>query len=1298
VVSATAGTPRAAIPHVNGGAKIPAAVSASATHAISKQKSIPSRSAAGLDSGAVIERVQHHVGAGPSGSLQSTDAGFRATFTAGGFGLTLRRQPTSSEKAAVRRQLSGLPKAPTVAGAPASPVPKGLLPKGLPASAYPFRSTPSFRISVHGNASRWHSRYNVAERRLSAALSERVTSLTGRLHWDFVLHRAVRGSLAIHARVSAAGPAQHVNVGSVRGVRGQALRWSTGDGTDVLMGGYTVRDANGHKLYSGIPRVAGSRLTLSVPAGALRGAALPVTVDPTITSEYPTALPVYMRSTYWQYDPAVAASGTTPTGTTSLVVWEDCRYTELNSIGGYYYCHIWGARVSGSGLILDPAGIPMSVGSSTANSFQFRPRVAWNGSNKWLVVWIDYRNGNYDIYGTTVDTTGTVLNPNGIDISDNSGTQYYPEVAFNGSTFLVAWLDERNFGTNADDIYGARVASDGTVLTTPGTDLAIDTNTAYQQTPQIAVTGSQFLVAWHDSRNFGATNWDIWGTRVDSGGNITDGVTTGFVIDQAAGGQVNPSVASSGSEYFVVWQDQRSGNYDIWGIRVTTLGTLNGAEIGPINVATIRGNLNYDQTIPNVVWTGTNNDYLVAWQDNYLAACCYGTGSGYSDIGTELVAANGTLVYGQLMTNSSRGSFIPRMAWNGQYVVSAFPNTDFLQQQDADFYLLYYYGGVVQGTVASNVANDQSSNTSPAIAYDPVDNLYMVAWYDDRTAANGTDVYAARIQPNGAMLDGSGIPVATAFETQGTPQIAWNGSEFLIVYDTYQNGNWDVYGTRVSPNGLVLDHDGIPISTVKYRQGVPAVASDGTNFLVAWQDYRDQLTKNPDIWGARVAANGTVLDAGGLQIVNDNFYDDVPHIAFNGSNYLVVWHAFTNLSGSSNYDVQGQMVSPAGSLTGSTVNISVAAANQLYPKVASNGDNFLVVWEDYRDSGTNSNDIYGQLVAANGVLTGGNIPIQNEAPDGQGQPGVGWDGANYLVPYVDTRNGPTTGWDIYAKRVSSTGSVLDGLNGFIVAQAPTSEQWPGVAAGPNGQTAVMYGRWAPSSGSTSYGWAFRQFVRFVNIGLPSVPNLVNPSALFQKSKTIASSWTASSAGENPLTGYDFTYRMAPYNTGTFGAPVNMSVAGTSQSITGATVGGTYCIMVRSHDSLGYHSDWSNTKCTGVPLDDKPMTAKGGFAHKNGAGNYLGTYSVASSKGASLSKSGVTARRLALVATKGPGEGSVKVYIGSKLLGTVSLANGSVKKLQFINLPLLPTLTTGTVKIVSTSSKPVIIDGLGTSPL
>jgi len=175
-------------------------------------------------------------------------------------------------------------------------------------------------------------------------------------------------------------------------------------------------------------------------------------------------------------------------------------------------------------------------------------------------------NGNADVYGTMIDTAGSVLNPNGIDITDATGYQYSPKVAFNGTTFLVVWYDDRNFGTTAYDIYGARVGIDGSVLTTPGTDLAIDTNANYQYYPTVATVGSQFLVAWEDSRNFGTTNWDIWGTRVDSSGVITDGVTTGFMIDQAANDQFDPALASTGSEYLVVWDDYRNGtDYNIWG-------------------------------------------------------------------------------------------------------------------------------------------------------------------------------------------------------------------------------------------------------------------------------------------------------------------------------------------------------------------------------------------------------------------------------------------------------------------------------------------------------------------------------------------------------------------------------------------------------------------------------------------------------------------------------------------------------------------------------------------------------------
>src|ERR1043165_4231613 len=80
---------------------------------------------------------------------------------------------------------------------------------------------------------------------------------------------------------------------------------------------------------------------------------------------------------------------------------------------------------------------------------QEEPSVAAHG-NGYFVVWADKRNyaaNEYDIYGARVSTTGEVLDPAGIPICTDPGRQTSPRVAFNGNEYLVVWEDDRESTT-----------------------------------------------------------------------------------------------------------------------------------------------------------------------------------------------------------------------------------------------------------------------------------------------------------------------------------------------------------------------------------------------------------------------------------------------------------------------------------------------------------------------------------------------------------------------------------------------------------------------------------------------------------------------------------------------------------------------------------------------------------------------------------------------------------------------------------------------------------------------------------
>jgi hypothetical protein len=699
-------------------------------------------------------------------------------------------------------------------------------------------------------------------------------------------------------------------------------------------------------------------------------------------------------------------------GTNHLVVWGDSRSG-----------HIHGARVDTSGAVLDTLGLLISGETGSQGS----PAVAFDGMN-YLVVWADSRSGPVDIYGARVSVEGVVLDPDGIVISAAAGGQYVPAVAFDGTNYLVVWIDQRNDG---GDIYGARVSVEGVVLNPDG--IPISTAGNDQLYPRVAFGGTNYLVAWEDWR--GESDLDVYGARVSVDGVVLD--SEGIRISTGEGYQGFPAVTFDGTNYLVVWQEDENDVFrDIYGTRVSIEGAVLDPDGIPISTAID------DQWSPRAAFDG--NNCLVVWED-------LRSGSSHEIYGARVTPDGNVLdVNGFVISTSTAPDYLYTggpISFDGtNYLV---PWKDYRSGSLAQIYgaRVSPDGSVLDpnGIALSRSANDQEH---PATASNGTE--YLAVWEDFRTGS--CEVYGCRVRGDGVALDPDGIPISTAANGQEYPAVASDGTNYLVVWMDNRSGEWDIYAARVRGDGVALDPDGIPVSaTVEHQAYYPAVAFDGTNYLVVWGTYRDGI--GHDVYGARVSVDGAVLDPDGIVISTAVDGQPWPAVAFGGTNYLVVWDDYA--SGQS--DIYGARVSVSGDVLDiAGIPISTATNRQFYPAIASGGTNYVVAWQDNRNG--ISWDIYGARVSVGGAVLDPDGIVISTATGSQCYPAIASGGTNYVVAWQDNRNGIS--WDIYGARVSVGGAVLD-PDGIVISAAAQAQRFPAVAMNASGVHLVGYQSFMP---------------------------------------------------------------------------------------------------------------------------------------------------------------------------------------------------------------------------------------------
>ncbi|MDH5406387.1 MAG: hypothetical protein OEX80_07595, partial [Candidatus Aminicenantes bacterium] len=387
-------------------------------------------------------------------------------------------------------------------------------------------------------------------------------------------------------------------------------------------------------------------------------------------------------------------------------------------------------------------------------------------------------------------------------------------------------------------------------------------------------------------------------------------VSSYTAIAVAANFQQEPRVAynSENNNYLVVWEDLRGGvKYHIYGQRVDANGRLLGSNI---QIQAVRNDSRY----PDVAYNIYYKYWLVVWQEFYSEPS-----PGDWDIVCKAVDRDGT-VWSQKGVAPYIGSNqkCPRVAYNRTDKNFCVVWEDDINYATNDWEV---YSRLVAGngtpTGSSNALSGYSADQkSPAIAYLPLINGYLVTWEDYLDSTNTQcDIVCKRVDKNGLPLTSTGSWVVHTSESQYRPEVAANTTDnnFLVVWEDYRSGShWDIYGQRMSSDDSpVKVGSEISICTLIENQQVPTVCYSPTynRYLVAWGDQRNDPGVSADIYGQLVNSDGT-LEGINVKLSSQHGVNEVfPHLAWGSRyyNFFLVWEDNRHDS-TSGYDIFGRGV------------------------------------------------------------------------------------------------------------------------------------------------------------------------------------------------------------------------------------------------------------------------------------------------------------------------------------------------------------------------------------------------------
>jgi hypothetical protein len=604
------------------------------------------------------------------------------------------------------------------------------------------------------------------------------------------------------------------------------------------------------------------------------------------------------------------------------------------------------------------------------------------------ISWYDDRDGNWEIYFARLDSSGTKIGSD-VRVTNYSGNSWYPALIWTGSEYGVSWEDDRD---GDYEIYFARLDSTGAKI---GSDVRVTNNLSIAEYPSLAWTGSEYGISWNDDRHGGFPNVEIYFARLDSSGTkIGSDVRVTF----NASISYFPSLVWTGSEYGISWNDYRDGNDEIYFARLNSSGTKISSDERITNAA-------LRSYSPSLVWTGS--DYGVSFHDYrdgtgsdppeiYFAriACCDDVDSDtYSecagDCNDQEAAVNpGATELCDGIDNNCDGSI----------------DEDVLCDTDTE-------NPGKNGD--DDPVTDDDGNDSFYSSMDWNGSEYGVVWEDERDG--NFEIYFTRLDTSGAEI-GSNIRISNNSGSSLRPEIKWAGDKYGVAWYDDSDGNEEIYFTTLSSTGTKLIGD-IRVTNSSDESSFPSLMWNGSVFSLAWQDSRDYSPGSTEyeIYFVRLDANGNNIGSD-IRVTNYSSIKRNPVLGWDGVDYGVAWE--DNRDG--NFEIYYARLDELGNKQehpvshATDIRITSAEGDSVNVDLLWNGSKYGLVWQDNRPTSVTlqgGDNIYSNGIDSIGDKDGDDIIITSADSDST-NPSMAWSGGEWGVAFSDDRDG-TDNQEIY---------------------------------------------------------------------------------------------------------------------------------------------------------------------------------------------------------------------------------------------------------------------------------------------